>query len=104
MSKANNKTASKPVNNIQELRYKLAELYAKLEDGAIEPSLAKQMNMAAANIIKTVQVDLIKSQSIGLVSDIDFILTEKELEERNKNKLADSSDTVGELLTMRKAQ
>jgi hypothetical protein len=63
----------KPVKYIQELRYKLSELYAALENEEIEVSRAKVMVGAASAIINTCKVELLNSQIIGETTQIDFL-------------------------------
>jgi hypothetical protein len=67
----------KPVKNIQELRYKLAELYAALENDEVEISKAKVMVGAASAIINTCKVELLNNQVIGETKQIDFISDEQ---------------------------
>lgn len=63
----------KPVKNIQELRFKLSELYAALENDEIEIGRAKVMVGAASAIINTCKVELLNNQVIGETSQIDFL-------------------------------
>lgn len=66
----------KPVKNIQDLRFKLSELYAALENDEVEISKAKVMVGAASAIINTCKVELLNNQVIGETSQIDFLSSE----------------------------
>lgn len=63
----------KPVKNIQDLRFKLSELYAALENDEVEISKAKVMVGAASAIINTCKVELLGDQLIGQTRQIDFL-------------------------------
>lgn len=67
----------KPVKNIQELRFKLAELYAALENDEVDVSKAKAMVGAASAIINTCKIELLNNQVVGQTKQIDFISNEQ---------------------------
>jgi hypothetical protein len=46
------------MKNIKEVRSKLSEVFAGLQDGTITPAIATELNNAAGKIINTVRVEL----------------------------------------------
>ncbi|MBC7510412.1 MAG: hypothetical protein H7320_16945 [Ferruginibacter sp.] len=61
------------VNNIQELRYKLAEKFAALENDEISIGQAKAFTGLAMAIVKTCQIEAFNNESIGVQTSIDFL-------------------------------
>ena len=68
---------SKPVANIQELRFKAAERLAALENGEITNSDAKAWGGLAMVIVKTCQIEAVNNSILGVTENIDFLTPTK---------------------------
>ncbi len=75
----------KPVISIQELRYKMAEKFAALENGEITTSEAKAFVGIASVIVNSCKIEYMNNVSSGITNGIDFLVDEnKRLETPKK--------------------
>jgi len=63
------------INNINDLREQLCELFDRLGVGSMDAKQAKEINNAAGKIIGTVKVQLEYSELRDEKPDIDFLAT-----------------------------
>lgn len=71
------------VQNIQELRYKMAEKFAALENGEISTGEAKAYIGIASVIVNACKVEVINNHALGVVKNIDFL----DMENKSTNLL-----------------
>lgn len=64
---------TKAVANISELRFKLAEKFAALENGEISVSEAKAFAGIASAIVNTCKLEMINNSTNGITKEIDFL-------------------------------
>lgn len=62
-----------PVKNMSELRFKLAEKFAALENGEISVGDAKAFAGIASAIINTCKVEMVNNSMLGAIKEIDFL-------------------------------
>lgn len=67
-------TNKKPVTSIQELRYKMAEKFAALENGEITTSEAKAFVGIASVIVNSCKIEYLNNASAGVTDSIDFLV------------------------------
>lgn len=63
----------KPVSNLSELRYKMADLMAAIENEDIELATANGITKAAGVIVNACKVEVANNYAMGVTKSIDFI-------------------------------
>lgn len=76
------KTKQKPPKNIHELRLRMAEVFAGIQNDEVDLPTANALTKAASAIINACKVEVINNQIMRNVRTIDFLLTEKEMDEK----------------------
>ena len=61
------------MKNVTEMRAKLANVFAKLESGDIDPRVAKQMNNSAGKILYSIRVELEQASLRNEKPDVDWL-------------------------------
>jgi hypothetical protein len=67
------KQKAQPVTSIQELRQKLAEKFAALENKEISVSEAKQYATFATGMLHAIKIELEGARFLGMTKRIDFL-------------------------------
>lgn len=68
---------AKPVKNLSELRYKMAELMSAIENDEMELGKANGIIKAAGVIVNACKVEVASNYATGVTTSIDFIGLEK---------------------------
>jgi hypothetical protein len=69
----------KSVTNIDDLRYRLSEKFAALENGEIDVAQAKAYTGLAAQIINSCKVQLMQQDIMGVAREIEYLKNPSEL-------------------------
>lgn len=76
----------RPVKNIDDLRFRMCEIFADLQNDEIDESKTRTLSQVAQVILNTVKVEMINNQMSGIAKQVDFLKAENQLPSSETSK------------------